>query len=142
VKTANKKKYLREIKDIIDFWAIEGLRESLERWYRAGMSHNYSWTHGSPGNLLFLHDQVIAFVEVGHALMRISYTSTSTKKKITPLKKFMELAEQQTELSSLPIHLDLEEITDPYHTLQLLFKTHNLKEIKETNVSASGYGST
>lgn len=113
-----KKKLLAELKEVFDNWTIEDIRECMQDWFSAAMTHEYSWKHGSPGNLLYLHDQILKLFETSHELLRIIRVFyPQLLKRQMSLKAFLLLAREQKYLSSMPGFLTWDELTFPYKTL-------------------------
>jgi hypothetical protein len=71
---------------IADFFftmGMDGAQEDLERWFQAAFSEEYSWSHGNPGNLLFIYEQIGALIEAAAAI-----ASSSEDPSLTVLKAF------------------------------------------------------
>lgn len=76
---------------IADFFftmGMDGAQEDLERWFQAAFSEEYSWSHGSPGNLLFIHEQIGALIEAAAAISASAIESSADDPSFTVLKAF------------------------------------------------------
>lgn len=62
----------RVIADFFFTMGMDGAGEDLERWLQAAFSEEYSWSHGSPGNLLFIHEQLLSLIEAADAILAVS----------------------------------------------------------------------
>ena len=79
---------------IADFFftmGMDGAGEDLERWFQAAFTEEYSWSYGSPGNLLFIHEQILSLIEAAAAIL----ASSSDDSSLPVLKAFFDFMDPE-----------------------------------------------
>lgn len=109
---------------------MDEARQDLEDWFQAAFTEEYSWPGGSPGNLLFMCDEMITLAEAAHDVLLLF----PEKEENGQLKKAPVPPEFNAYYypDDFPRWLSAAEWSDPLIALRDIFGYKDLEDWKET----------